>query len=159
MALLRIRFITERGFVSWGIRAVTFSEFSHAELVSEDEQRYIGARSDGGVQDRPADYCKPIFERRYAIPCTDEQLAKTMAYARSKIGTPYNFKDIVGLLFHHDLATKGKFICSMFVFQSAWEGGLMMLNVLPDYANLVTPDSLHLSPLLIGKCYYSAGKS
>ena len=158
MALLRIRFITEKGFVSWAIRSATFSEFSHAEIVSEDQKSYIGARSSGGVQERAANYCVPSFERRYAILCTDAQLAKIMTYARSMIGTPYNFKDIIGLLFHHNTATKGTFICSMFVFLAAWEGGIDLLNVLPNYANLVTPDTLHLSPLLIGNCYYSAGK-
>jgi len=156
MAFFRIRFITEKGFVSWAIRQVTFSEFSHAEIVSEDQTTYIGAHSDGGVQERPANYCSPTFERRYAIPCTDDQLKQIMAYARSKIGTRYNFKDIVGLFFHHNLTTKGRVICSMFVHQAAWKGGLEMLNVLPDYANLVTPDSLHLSPLLIGRCYYES---
>ena len=104
MALLRIRFITEKGFVSWAIRSATFSEFSHAEIVSEDQKSYIGARSSGGVQERAANYCVPSFERRYAILCTDAQLAKIMTYARSMIGTPYNFKDIIGLLFHHNIA-------------------------------------------------------
>ena len=153
MALFRIRFITERDFVSWAIRRVTFSEFSHVEIVSEDGRSYIGAHSDGGVQERPADYCLPSFERRYAIPCSDAQLEKIMAYARSKIGTPYNFLDIVGLLFHRNLTTKGRVICSMFVYLAALEGGIQMLNVLPEYANLVTPDSLHLSPLLVGRSY------
>ena len=156
MALFSIRFITERDFVSWAIRRVTFSEFSHAEIVTEDQQSYIGAHASGGVMQRPIDYCKPSFERRYAIPCTDAQLAKAMGYARSMIGAPYNFEDIVGLLFHRNLSTKGRVICSMFVYQAAWEAGIQLLNVLPDYSNLVTPDTLHLSPLLIGNCYFQS---
>ena len=84
-------------------------------------------------------------------------MAKIMAWARSKVGTPYDFEDIVGLLFHHNLSTKGRMICSMFVYLAALQGGIEMLNVLPQYANLVTPDPLHLSPLLIGKSYYSKG--
>ena len=157
MALFRIRFITERGFIPWAIRRATFSEFSHAEIVSEDQRSYIGAHAGGGVLIRSLDYCKPSLERRYAIPCTDAQLAKIMAWARSKVGTPYDFEDIVGLLFHHNLSTKGRMICSMFVYLAALQGGIEMLNVLPQYANLVTPDTLHLSPLLIGKSYYSRG--
>ena len=106
--------------------------------------------------ERPADYTKPSFERRYEIPCGDAQLVKIMSYARSKIGTPYNFEDILGLFFHHNLTTKGRVICSMFVYQAAWQGGLEMLNVLPEYSNLVTPDTLHLSPMLIGNCYFQS---
>ncbi len=51
--------------------------------------------------------------------------------------------------------TTGGFV-SMFVFQVALAADLQMLNVLPQYANLVTPDTLHLSPLLIGRCYYQS---
>jgi hypothetical protein len=158
MALFRIRFITESGFVSWAIRSATFSEFSHAEIISEDQQSYIGARSDGGVQIRPLDYCKPTFERRYAIPCTDEQLANIMASARADIGKPYSYEDIGGLLFHKNLPTHGGFMCSMWTYLKATTGPIWMLNVLPGYANLVTPDYLHLSPLLRGNCYYSTVK-
>lgn len=157
MAFFRIRFITNPGFVSWAIRRATFSEFSHAEIISEDQHSYIGAHAGSGVQERPLDYCHPTFERRYAIPCTEVQLAKIMFHARSRIGTSYSYGDIVGLLFHHNLPTHGRVICSMFVYQEALIGGIQMLNVLPDYANLVTPDSLHLSPLLVGNCYYSSG--
>lgn len=148
----KIRFLTEPDFISRAIRGVTFSEFSHVEIET-DAGTFIGAHSDGGVQERPADYCKPSFERRYAIPVTAEQKGLMMAYAESKIGTPYNFKDIVGLLLHHDLTSDGRAICSQFVFQTARAGGLSLLNVLPGYANLVTPETLHLSPYLIGRCY------
>jgi len=154
MPNFKIRFITQSGFVSSAIRLVTFSEFSHAEIVSEDGSSYIGAHDDGGVQERPANYCTPSFERRYAIPVTDEQLAKGMTYARSKIGTPYDFLDIAGLLFHKDEHTDGRVICSWFVFDVLSEMGIQPLNVLIDHGNLVTPDTLHLSPIFIGKCYF-----
>jgi len=155
MAELRIRFVTSPGLVSKIINWVTSSEFSHAEIVTESGS-YIGAHSDGGVEDRPADYVEPVFERRYAIPCTEEQLAKILAYARSALGTPYNFADILGILFRHNWSTPKRVICSMFVYQCALAGGIQMLNVLPAYAQKVTPDALHLSPLLIGTCYFQS---
>ena len=152
MREIRIRFITTAGFVSWAIRRVTFSEFSHVELVTDTG--YIGAHSDGGVQERQSGYCAPLFERRYALPVTETQYRMAMAYARGMIGTPYNFKDIAGLLFHHNWSTPKRVICSMFVLQCFQAAGIQLLNVLPQYSNLVTPDTLHLSPLLIGNCYF-----
>ena len=154
MALFRIRFITESDLLSDAIRLVTFSEWSHVEIMTETGT-YIGAHASGGVQERPANYTKVSRERRYAIPVTDEQLAKIMTFARSKVGTPYNFEDIAGLFLHHDLTQKGREICSMFVTQAAMVGGVAMLNVLQGYTNLVTPEDLHLSPLLVDRCFYS----
>jgi uncharacterized protein YycO len=150
---LKIRFLTAPDFISRAIREVTFSEFSHVEIET-DAGTFIGAHSDGGVQERPADYCKPSFERRYAIPVTSEQKGLMVAFAESRIGTPYNFKDIAGLLLHENLSSPDKVICSQFVFQTARAGGVTLLNVLPGYANLVTPETLHLSPYLIARCYY-----
>ncbi len=157
MPVVRIRFIAERDFISWAIRKVTFSDFSHVELIM-DKGTYLGAHAFGGVQERDQFYCQPSFERRYSIPCTQEQKDKIESFARSKIGTPYNFKDIVGLLIHANLSSPNKLICSMFVFEALLAGGIKMLNVLPQYSNRVTPDILHLSPLLIGRCYYQTHK-
>jgi hypothetical protein len=153
MASLIIRFVTQGGFVSEAIRVVTFSEFSHAE-IGTPSGTWIGAHDIGGVQERPADYYVATFERRYAVPMTDEQYAAAMAYARSKIGTKYDFEDILGLLIHKDITSKGSEICSMFVFQTLLAAGIQSLNVLGEYSNLVTPDTLHLSPIFIGCCYF-----
>jgi hypothetical protein len=150
--LFRIRFMTAPGFVSWAIRRATFSEFSHVEIET-DRGTFIGAHSSGGVQERPGDYSKPSFERRYAIPVTPEQHGLIMAFAEGKIGTAYNFEDIAGLLIHDNMTSPDRLICSQFVFQAALAGGIQLLNVLPGYSNLVTPETLHLSPLLIGRCY------
>lgn len=154
MAVFRVRFIAEADAVSWAIRVATFSEFSHVEIVSEDQRAYIGARALTGIHERPADYCKPSFERRYAIPVTDEQLRRGMAYASSKIGTRYNYADIAGLFLHRNITTKGRAICSQFVFNAFEAMGVYPLNVLAAYDFRVTPDTLHLSPMFIGKCYF-----
>lgn len=155
MAYFKIRFINTGDFVSDGIDFVTNSLIDHTEIETEIGT-YIGARDAGGVEERAADYCIPTWERRYSIPCTDEQLAQIMFYARSKIGTKYDFTDIVGLLFHdRQLNSPDKLICSTFVLSSAQAGGLGMLNVLPEFDYLITPETLHLSSLLIGRCTYS----
>ena len=146
-----IRFITENDPISAAIRLVTFSEWSHVEI--QTATGWLGAHANGGVEERPADYCQPSRERRYNISLPNE--ATAIQFARAKIGTPYNFRDIAGLFLHHDWKDAGRDICSMFVFDVVYAGGLQLLNVLPEYSNLVTPENLHLSPCFIGRCIYS----
>lgn len=157
MAALKIRFVNSNGFIARSIDWVTNSLFDHVEIESEVGS-WIGAHDKGGVQDRPANYMDPIREYRYAIPCTDDQLARAMAFARERIGTTYNFAGIAGLLFHdrkfNDIHS---LICSQFTFEWGTAAGIYMLNVLPGYEYLVTPETLHLSPLLIGNCTYKKG--
>jgi hypothetical protein len=155
MAYFKVRFINGAGFVADAIDFVTNSLIDHVEIETESGS-YIGAHADGGVQDRPANYCTPTWEKRYSIPCPDDQLQKIMSYARAKIGTPYDFTDIVGLLFHdRSLDSPHRLICSAFTFSAGVAGGLYLLNAEKEFAHLVTPETLHLSPLLIGNCTYS----
>ena len=126
----------------------------HSEITG-----WIGARAKGGVQLRPYDYLTEIIrERRYAVPVTEDQYNKIMAFARSKIGTPYNFEDIAGLFLHvRSLTSKDQFICSMFHIEAAMAAGLAWLNVLPGFTYWITPETDHLSPILIGNCIYDCG--
>lgn len=148
---LVVRFVAERGFISAGIRYVTFSDFSHAELGLPDGT-WLGAHAVGGVQIRAVDYLKPSFERVYAIPVDQASYSLAMAYARSKVGTRYNFPDILGLLVHAPMTSPHRLICSQFMFEVLSQAGLKPLNVLSAFSYRVTPDMLHLSPIFIGRC-------
>lgn len=152
-SFVTIRFIRTRGFVTAAICFVTNSLMSHVEFGTP-EGTWIGAHSDGGVQERPADYCKPAQQWVYRIPCTIDQATSLLRMARAAVGTPYNFTDIAGLLFHLRRLTKSdRVICSQFCFFLLDAVGIKMLNVLPAFAHLVTPETLHLSPKLIGRMY------
>ena len=156
MGLFRIRFITEPDWISTSIRVITNSDWSHTEIILPDGT-YLGAHPDGGVKVRPANYCVPTRERRYSIYVDDRQLDKIMAFTRGQIGKPYDLTDIAGLLTHLDWHTKGKWICSEFVAAAAEAGLLYLLNAEPAFVSRITPEMLHLSPLLIGNCYYEFG--
>ena len=148
----RIRFISEAGFVSAAIRDVTDSQWSHVDIILPDGF-YLGARSNGGVQVRPPNYCKPIRERRYAIPTTPDQLDAMLTFARAQIGKPYDFLDIAGLLAHRDWRRPNAWMCSELAAATAEAGNMPMLNAEAQFVNHITPEMLHLSPLLIGHCY------
>ena len=154
---LKIRFVTEKGFVSASIRYVTFSEFSHVELELPDGT-FLGAHAGTGVQIRPANYMKPTFERRYAVSLGEDAYNRAMYYAKTQIGSAYNYADITGLLFHRNITKKGRMICSQFVFDVMESGSLEVLNVLSAYDFRVTPDILHLAPIFIGKMYLQTAR-
>jgi len=158
MREFRIRFINSQDIIGRAIDLATNSLWDHTELETE-AHTYIGAHAGTGIEEKAYNWCKPSRERRYAIPCTDEQYTKMMAFARSKIGTPYNYLDIAGLFLHNrHLNSSAREECAQFVFQVAVSGGLWMLNALPQYSNLITPETLHLSPLLIRHCIYIFGE-
>lgn len=149
---IRIRFIASRGAVGWAIRKVTGSLFEHVEFGTP-EGTWIGAHAVGGVQERPADYCTTTLEYVYDIPCTEEQQAELLAWARSQIGTKYDFTDIVGLLIQNrSLRSPHRYICSRFCTRGLLQifGAMRVLNVLEAWDYRITPETLHLSPILVG---------
>jgi hypothetical protein len=120
------------------------------------EGGYLGAHAGKGIQFRPLNYCTPTREKRYKVPCTDAQFEAFVVNAFAKIGTPYNYEDIAGLLFHNrKLTPESREICSEFGFEQFARAAVWMLNSEIDYAPLVTPEMLHLSPLWMRHCEYS----
>ena len=156
MAYFRIRFITEPDWISSAIRTVTDSQWSHVEIVLPDNS-YLGAHHPSGVQIRPYDYCQPLRERRYQIPVSESALGKMLNFAHAQVGKPYDTADIFSILLHKNWQDSEAWICSELVAATAEAGGVFMLNVQAQYTHKITPEMLHLSPLLIGNCYFSAG--
>lgn len=153
MALIVVRFIATDGFVGGAIRKLTGSLFQHVEFGTP-ERTWIGAHESGGVQERPRNYCVCTREYVYGLPCDGAQLVALMGWARGRIGTKYNFRDIVGLLFEaRGMSSPGRLICSQFVSDGLLRtfGASKFLNVLPDWTYRVTPETLHLSPIFVGR--------
>lgn len=152
MPNLVIRFIDESDIVSRLITWTTNSLWCHVEVLSRQENGWTGAHSGSGVEHRPLDWCKSICrERRYAIPVTIQQYYAAHDWLESKIGTPYDYKDILGLSLHKRVWSGNRVICSALMLQFMQEAGLEPLNCLPEFSALITPETLHLSPLFIGR--------
>lgn len=154
-----VRFIKGGSFVSKAIAFLTNSYFSHVEFGTP-EGTWIGAHAGDGVQERAANYCNPVRDYRYEISCTSAQQAHLLEWARSFVGkTKYNYLDIIGLLIHcRKLNSPDRDICDQFVFLGLnviFPGRVM--NVLPKFAYLLTPETLHLSPLFVGCLKYRKG--
>jgi hypothetical protein len=149
---LTIRFINEPGIISDLIDWETDSLFCHTEGLNRDGWTWVGAHARTGVEARPLDWCKPTFERRYTVPVSPGGYETAMRFMESQIGCPYNYEDIVGLALHKRIgASDHEIICSAFMLLWLQAAGLQPLNVLPDFAFLCTPETLHLSPIFIGR--------
>lgn len=159
----KLRFVAEGGFTTDAISVITHSPWhsgaTHVDIVTDDNT-LIGAHASGGIQERPEGYMKHVlWERRYALTLSHKEQADALiADARAAIGTPYDFSDIIGgLLFENGKHNPKKAICSEFAFQVPYRRGLRLLNASLDRAFLIDPHDLHLSNLLIGRCYYEVG--
>ena len=156
MPNLTIRFIDGSDVISKLITWTTDSLWCHTEALSRDEKHWIGAHAGTGIQARSLDWCNPIRERRYSIPVTDSQYEIAMTWLESKEGLPYDYVDIIGLAVHKRIgASNHEAICSAAMIELIMKTSLMPLNCLEGFSYMITPETLHLSPLFIGKCIYS----
>ena len=152
MTNLTIRFIYEPGIVSALIGWETNSLWCHTEALSRDGKSWIGAHAGTGVQARPLDWVKPTREAVYAVPVTDEEAETANVWLESRIGTPYNYTDILGLAIHARIGlNRHEIICSAAMLEYLWKASQQPLNVLEGYEALITPETLHLSPIFIGR--------
>lgn len=156
--VVRVRFVTADGFISRAIRFCTNSLWSHVEFGTP-EGTWIGAHTGDGVQERPANYCTPTREYVYEIPCTLQMQTEHLKRIRQQIGLHYNNLDILGLMIRRrKLTMPHAVICSQFVTDEAlilWP--LKFLNCLPNYTYLITPEMVHLSPILVGNLVKKIG--
>lgn len=141
-ALIRLRFVTEDDLVSAMIRRHTWCDYSHVEFVLDDGTT-LGARFNGGVAIRPADYAKFTKMIEFVVPVTVEQKFQILSFAQAQIGKEYDCEAIAGLVFHRDWRNDDKWFCSELV-AAAFEQAAPLLNV-RESVNRIAPRDLLLS--------------
>jgi hypothetical protein len=160
MPVLEIRFIDACDPISEAIAWVEGgSLWIHTEGKNRTGDKWVGAHAGTGIQARPLDWCKDITqERRYQLEVTPEQYEAAMAYMERKIGTPYDYTDIAGLFLHdRRLNSSSREICSAFMVDWLFTAEQFLLNCLPGYEYLITPETLHLSGSFRGHGTFAAG--
>lgn len=152
MPELTIRFIDEPGLISKLITFETGSLFCHTECLSRDGSTWVGAHAGTGVEARAKDWCRPTLERRYAVPVSELGYAKAMAWLEKKLGCPYDYADIAGMVLRSRAgASDHAVICSALMLGFMQQAGMQPLNCLEQFNYLITPETLHLSPVFIGR--------
>lgn len=123
---------------SYLIRAVTWSEWSHCELLHPDG-RTLGAAAPHGVG-------FDTLENRLKIAASVIQVDfpgdfnKAWAYAESQIGKPYDWGGVAGIGLHRDWQQEDSWFCSELVGASLLQGGFMPYRT--DLLHRLTPQHL-----------------
>ena len=133
---------------------------SHVEALSRDGTGYIGAHIDGGVEKRSIGYDKGqlaripkgydveafpsgICELFLKLEATPEQDAAFHAFLESKIGTPYDWKAILGFVLPRHEHTPDSSICSALTVLALRASGWLRWRLAAP-AHLVDPRDLLL---------------
>jgi len=139
----------------------------HTEALNDAGNAWVGAHAFTGIEARPLDWADKdlLWERRYAIPMTAEQYGRAQAYMQACLAAKvkYDYRGCLGILLRRrKMYSTDRKDCSQFMTETLSSGylngrlltaaGLLPLNVLPDYTWMITPEMLHLSPLLVGNC-------
>jgi hypothetical protein len=152
--VLTIRFINTRGLVSRLITGATFSYIDHVEAKNRSEDAWVGAHAFTGIEARPLDWADKdlIWVREYSIVLTDEEYEDAMALQEAAIGTKYNYWGVLGVFLHiRKLNNPKRKDCSEHIFELLLAASKQCLNVLDEFSWMITPETLHLSPIFIGR--------
>ena len=140
---VQILFTRRRMIGSLLIRSVTWSAFSHVEIVVGDQ--VIGANMRTGVSLTPLKERleKSSYAAMVNLPCQDAQAVKQAAL--SMVGAGYDYLGLFGILLHSDrFDRKARFFCSEFVAWAFEKAGTPLIR--PEIIGRVTPQHLWMLP-------------
>lgn len=140
--VIRWRIVNSNGFVSKGIKFVEGGGIvSHVEFVTEDGLT-IGARSQDGVQIRPANYGTFANIYSFSTTVTDEQYKLAWDFLLSQVGKKYDFAACMGVLFQRNWRKDDRWMCSELWSRTMEVGDI--IGKLPIEVNRVTPQHVLL---------------
>jgi hypothetical protein len=126
MRYITFQFCAFTSLVGALIDWATHGDINHVDIVLPDGHPragdLLGAHyNDGlggapsGVQIRAADYgdsCGMVNRKRVSLPTSDDVAEVAYAWALNRVGTPYDLRDIAGIVCDVDWARPTRLICS-----------------------------------------------
>jgi uncharacterized protein YycO len=143
--MIELNFVNGTGLVSDFIEFWTWGDWSHVDIKTPTG--WLGARSNGGVQIRPWNYCQVKSQETRTITLPPEQELIIMNWFTSQIGKPYDYLAIAGMPFRKDWRNEDRWFCSELIAAGFQQTNTPLLNT--NHLNRVTPRDLYLSPLLL----------
>ena len=124
---------------SYLIRAVTWSSWSHCELLHEDGQTLIGAAAPHGVVHDTLQNRLTIAESVVRMDFPGD-FSAAWQFAESQFNRPYDWSGVVGLGLHRDWEADDKWFCSELVGAALHAAGFMPYRA--DILRRLTPQHL-----------------
>lgn len=123
---------------SWLIRTVTWSAWSHVELVLPGGQ-LIGAAAPHGVGLTPL-HVRHRIASKVAVVSFPGDLCCAKTWAMEQLGKPYDWLGVLGLGLHRDWESDDSWWCSEFAAQALKQGGYAPFR--EAAINRITPEHL-----------------
>lgn len=116
--------------------------YSHVDTVMSDGS-LLGARLDGGVLIRPANYLATEKVLRVDVPSSPSQDAAYHTFLMAQLGKPYDKEGILGFVFGRDWRDPNAWFCSEMV-AAGLEACGFFYHPLASPSNKITPPNLIL---------------
>lgn len=123
---------------SYLIRAVTWSDWSHCELLLPGGV-LLGAAAPHGVAYDTLDNRLKIASK-VVVMSFPGNMDKAVEFAHGQVGKPYDFRGVLGLGIHRDWEEDDSWWCSEFVGKALLEGGFIPYRV--EAIRRLTPQHL-----------------
>lgn len=141
--MVKLIFSADTSMASRVVRIATFSWCSHVSIICPDNT-VIESIPSAGVVKTP--YKTRINQSsRFEIYQVDADEQKTIAYAESQLGKPYDWAGILGWGLRRDWQEDDAWFCNELVAKSLLEAGTPVVN---SELYRITPRDLLISPLL-----------
>lgn len=125
--------------VSWIIRLLTWSEYSHVALVSPDMQKVIEAAHTVGVREVPL--AEWIGNRDYTLKSIDHPAPDVAwKWARTQLGCKYDMRYLWGFLFRREIQRHSAWACTELINWACYKAGRALIH--RDYGWRITPQHL-----------------
>lgn len=141
MTQINLQFSAEDTLDSEAIRWFTAGPYSHVDWLMDDG-RLLGARLEGGVAIRPADYAVFSAKRLVSMPASSDDASAFHAFCIAQLGKPYDRTAIWGFALGRDWHDGKAWFCSELM-----AGALENAGIAPGFSTdvwRITPAELLL---------------
>ena len=142
-----------RSWLSRAIRWRTWSVYSHAAWIDDDDGSLYEAWYPQGVRHLPdinVGHTPGTVVDLFGVVLTPEQKNGLRKWLTSQLGKPYDLWAILGFIWRLDIQDDSKWVCSELLYQGLLENGVELLAS-DTPASRVSPGVFALSPFLSKK--------
>ena len=136
---MQLLFTRRRHLGSWLIRFVTWSEYSHVDIILHD-QSLIGAIAPNGVVKHSMDKRLSMASKALIMELPVNSFQDAKAYALSQLGKKYDWLGVIGIGLHRNWQEEDKWSCAELVAKVLSEGGQKPFD--SKFYNRITPQDL-----------------
>lgn len=142
--MVKLMFSRSKHPGSYLIRALTWSDYSHVEVLLKDSH-IVGSNYPKGVEFFPLD--RRVKEASAYLICeVDVDENKVRDFLTLQVGKPYDKTAIFGILMHRDWHEDDSWFCSELVCAALQYAGV---DLVKKPQNRITPQDVLQSPLVL----------